>query len=75
MIASSNLADITAYCSTFSIAYITTIDRLFIGLKQEKITETECDEFIKSVRSQGSKLPNKSIVEMLASFDQIKLLD
>jgi len=74
IIASSNLADITAYCHTHLIAYITTMDILCIGLKQGKITESECDEFIKSVRSQGSRLPNKSIVEMFANFDQSKLL-
>jgi hypothetical protein len=73
IIASSNLLDIQSYCQTHSLAYITTMDILCIGLNKQAITETECNEFIQQVRSLNSKLPNKTITEYRDSmFDRLK---
>lgn len=61
IIASSNLADVKSYCDTHSIAYLTTMDILCLGLKKGAISEKECNEFISKVRAANSKLPNMTI--------------
>ncbi len=57
IIASSNLKDIKTYCEDHSISYLTTMDFLCNALKIGVYTETECDNFIATVKSKGSKLP------------------
>lgn len=66
VLASSNLSDIKRYCSFHKIEFVTTIDLLVIGIGNGILSIEECDLFIKTVRSKGSKLPNKSISEILA---------
>ena len=65
VVASSNLIDIKRYCSFHRIEYIDTIDLLIIGFETGNFTEDNCDEFIRTVRKKGSKLPNKSLRELL----------
>lgn len=55
-IASSNLKDIRVYCELHNIVYLTTMDVLLEGYRLGIMTETECDAFIKEVKSKGSKL-------------------
>ncbi len=33
------------------------------------LTETECNEFIQKVRAKGSKLPDKTIADLVAERD------
>ncbi|MCF8380157.1 MAG: hypothetical protein K9H49_11305 [Bacteroidales bacterium] len=56
IIASSNLADIVDYCNEYGIIYITTMDFLAEAFRKKILTEKECDEFIKRVKSKGSRL-------------------
>lgn len=70
ILASSNLKDIGNYCSLHSIDYLTTMDFLCEALRTDKLSEAECDEFIKKVKSAGSKLP----VNRMAEF-QCRILD
>jgi hypothetical protein len=56
VLASSNLTDIANYCEEYGIVYITTMDFLSEAFRQQILTEKECDDFIKSVKSKGSKL-------------------
>ena len=62
-IASSNLKDISTYCKTHSITYITTMDILIEACKKEIFTEEECNIFILNVKSKGSKLPCNTLDE------------
>lgn len=57
VIASSNLKDITDYCFENKITWITTMDLLWEAFTTKLLSETECDEFIKKVLENGSKLP------------------
>lgn len=70
VLASSNLSDIKRYCSFHNIEYITTIDILILAYSNGVLTETECNEFIQKVRAKGSKLPNKTIAELVTERDQ-----
>ena len=62
-IASSNISDIKAYCTTHSIKYYTTMDLLVAALENAIMTEEECNGFIKEVKAKGSKLPTNTIAE------------
>jgi predicted nucleic acid-binding protein len=62
-IASSNLKDIKYYCREHGIIYYTTMDLLVEAMKKNILTETECDQFIKDVKSKGSKLPCNTMKE------------
>ena len=70
VLASSNLSDIKRYCSFHNIEYVTTVDLLIIGIENGVLSNEECDVFIQTVRSKGSKLPNKSIDKILAERKQ-----
>ena len=61
VLGSSNLRDIKEYCQNNGITYLTTLDFLYYALKRNKLTEQECNQFIKEVRSKGSKLPDIDI--------------
>lgn len=65
VLASSNLSDIKKYCRFHKIEYVTTIDILAIGYQKGIFTIENCDDFIQTVISKGSKLPNKPFVELL----------
>lgn len=65
VLASSNVKDIKKYCIFHKINYITTIDLLVIGYKQDIFSEENCNDFIQTVRGRGSYLPNKSFRKIL----------
>jgi hypothetical protein len=68
VIASSNIRDITNYCTANRITWITTIDFLWQAYKMKLLSEDECDDFIQKVISNGSKLPVKRIKEFVPRF-------
>jgi hypothetical protein len=68
ILASSNLKDITTYCEDNEITYLTTMDFLAEALKANQLTEKECNDFIKNVKSNGSKLPVDSIADYLKAY-------
>lgn len=61
VLGSSNLRDISEYCSTHGITYLTTIDFLYYAYTRKKMTKSECDTFIQDVINKGSKLPQVDI--------------
>ena len=61
IIASSNLRDIRKYCQKYRIVYLTTMDFLAEAWNKGILTEAQCDGFIKTTKSKGSKLPVKCI--------------
>ncbi|KAA6312661.1 hypothetical protein EZS27_036443 [termite gut metagenome] len=63
VIASSNITEITNYCNTNNITYVTTMDFLWTAYITKKMTETECNDFISKVLSAKSKLPVKRITD------------
>lgn len=58
VVGSSNLKDITDYCRENKITYLTTVDFLYYGIARSVITKEDAMEFIRSVNSQNSKLPD-----------------
>jgi hypothetical protein len=62
-IASSNITDIKEYCEQHSIVYYTTMDVLEFAIINNVLTEIECDNFIREVKSKGSKLPCNTMEE------------
>ena len=56
VLASSNLSDIKTYCDNHKITYLTTMDFLAEAFKNQILNEKECDQFIKDVKTKGSKL-------------------
>ena len=44
------------------------MDFLAEALKSKQLTEQECDDFIKNVKTAGSKLPVNTISEYLKNF-------
>lgn len=56
VLASSNLKDIYQYCNEYKITYLTTMDFLAEAFRKQILSETECDEFIRCVKFEGSKL-------------------
>ncbi|SFD75296.1 hypothetical protein SAMN05518672_10370 [Chitinophaga sp. CF118] len=73
-IASSNLKDISAYCRTHGIMYLTTMDILLEAFKKNILTQEECDAFIHDVKSNGSKLPCNTLDEFIASQSNTNLV-
>lgn len=61
VIASSNITEITDYCDTNNIQYITTMDFIAQALKINLMTEGECDLFLSTVIAKGSTLPCNKI--------------
>lgn len=59
ILASSNLKDIASYCKMHQIAYLTTMDFLCQAVKNNQLSETDCDNFIQKVLNAGSRLPVK----------------
>ena len=59
VLGSSNLKDIKEYCSQYQITYLTTLDFLYYAYIRKKMSKVEIDAFIKDVRANGSKLPDK----------------
>ena len=57
VVGSSNLKDITKYCNTHNIKYLTTVDFLYYGIKHGIWTEEEATAFIEVVNNKGSKVP------------------
>ncbi len=62
-IASSNLKDISTYCKTHGITYITTMDILIEAYEKGIFTKEVCDTFIQEVKAKGSKLPCNTLDE------------
>ena len=58
VVGSSNLRDITDYCSQNGIVWLTTVDFLHYGIKNGVINKKDAEDFVKKVVQQGSKLPD-----------------
>ena len=65
---SKDIKDIKNYCSTQNIVYLTTIDFLYYAYIRKKMTADECKEFIETVNSKDSKLPNIDITRYFPKF-------
>lgn len=59
IVASSNINDLLPYCNNNKIPYITTTDFLCRAISKNLYSETDCDQFIKKVLTEGSNLPIK----------------
>lgn len=57
VVGSSNVSDVTAYCTEHGITYLTTNDFLYYGISRGIITKEQALEFIHEVRSKGSFPP------------------
>ena len=57
IIASSNLRDIANYCKLHSIGYLTTMDFVFEAYTSKLWSKDDCNQFIKTVINNNSKLP------------------
>lgn len=57
VLGSSNLKDIKEYCENNQITYLTTLDFLYYAFIREKMTASECNQFIVDVNSKRSRLP------------------
>lgn len=68
VVASSNLKDISSYCRLHKITYLSTMDFIYEAFLTEKLNETQCDNFISKVISQGSKLPYPNMQGYLRSL-------
>jgi len=68
ILASSNLKDILTYCEDNGITYLTTMDFLAEALKANQLTEKECDNFIRNVKTAGSRLPVDTIADYLRNY-------
>jgi len=69
-IASSNLKDIKTYCDRHNIVYLTTMDILLEAYRLDLINETDCDQFIKEVKSKNSKLIHN--IDSIRAYDELK---
>lgn len=75
IIASSNTRDIKAFCETYSVAYLTTLDILCVAVHKGKISEKEADAIIQQILHKGSKLSdNNLLVYRNNKFNQEKLM-
>lgn len=54
VIGSSNVRDITDYCTANGITYLTTLDFLYLAYIRKKMTAEECHEFMETVNAKGS---------------------
>jgi len=59
VLGSSNLKDISNFCSQHKITYLTTLDFLYYAYVRGKLTVIECNDFILKVKIKGSKLPTE----------------
>lgn len=66
-IASSNLRDIKVYCDNFGIVYFTTMDLLEEGLRKGVFNESDCNNFIRTVKAKNSRLPFDTMKDFLNS--------
>lgn len=66
-IASSNLKDISKFCQTHGITYLTTMDILEQAYLDGILSQTACNQFITDVLDKGSKLPYKNLEGYLKS--------
>ena len=57
VVGSSNIKDVTDYCNEYGIAFLTTTDFLFYGIKNGLMSIESATEFIKKVRELGSYPP------------------
>ena len=57
VIGSSNLRDIKDYCAAQKITYLTTLDFLYYAFVRGIMKKVECNDFIRDVNANGSKLP------------------
>jgi predicted nucleic acid-binding protein len=62
-VASSNITQIKVYCQQNGIVYYTTMDLLQEATVKKIMTDDECKEFIREVKSRGSRLPCDSMPE------------
>lgn len=63
IIASSDVKDISEYCSKNSITYLTTPDLLYHAVQLNLISTNECDQIILKINTNDSKLGIRSISE------------
>lgn len=68
VLGSSNLKDIADYCKANGITYLTTVDFLYLAIKKGLVTQTEAEQFIDTVRSKGSRLPDVDFCKYVCSF-------
>ena len=61
VVGSSNIRDIKKYCNENQITYLTTLEFLYYAFLRKKMTKTEVDSFIATVRANGSNLPETDI--------------
>ncbi|MCK9160031.1 MAG: hypothetical protein M0P00_06000 [Bacteroidaceae bacterium] len=57
VLGSSNLRDITEYCSANNITYLTSLDFLYYAYCRKVLSEDDCKEFMQKVNERGSTLP------------------
>ena len=69
ILASSNIRDVWDYCRNNNITLLTTMDFLAEAYKTGILTEQQCNDFIKTVKEKGSKLPVDSIKVYLSDFN------
>lgn len=65
VIGSSNLKDIVSYCKKNNIEFITTLGFIKEAYVKGLLTEEECNNFVKTNLTKGSKLPFKTFTEFL----------
>lgn len=58
VLGSSNLKDTVEYCKENHITYLTTLDFLYYAIKHNIISIKRANEFITTVKSKGSRLPD-----------------
>lgn len=63
VIASSNIKDITDYCTENDIQYITTMDFIWQAYTIKLMSKDECNTFLKKVIEKKSKLPYSKITD------------
>ena len=54
VVGSNNTKDVTDYCESNGITYLTTHDFLFLAYQRKLMTADECREFMEVVTSKGS---------------------
>jgi len=62
-VASSNITQIATYCNSNGIIYYTTMDLLHEATIKGVMTDSECNLFIKEVKSKNSRIPCDTIEE------------
>lgn len=67
-LASSNIRDIQKYCNKNKIGFVTTMDVICMLEDAEIWDRADCDAFITTVKSRGSRLPVKTLGEYRKKF-------